>query len=131
MAPKLKPLKVCRGDYIFRKGDPLDGIYFIKRGEAVYVERQPMADLIFASHGDGSHFGDVDFVTLTEGGSPQQRLFTVKAKTEMDLLLLEKADLFSLDNAFKAEILSLFHHSFVHLENLRAMNRRTSCWLKG
>ena len=29
LAPKLKPLKVCKGDYLFLKGDPLDGIYFI------------------------------------------------------------------------------------------------------
>ena len=29
LAPKLKPMKVSKGDYIFLKGDPLDGIYFI------------------------------------------------------------------------------------------------------
>ena len=32
VAPKLKTIKVCRGDYIFCKGDSLDGIYFIKKG---------------------------------------------------------------------------------------------------
>ena len=37
-----------------------------------------------------------------------KRLFTVKAKTDMDLLLLEKEDLYSIDNEFKKEIFSLF-----------------------
>ncbi len=32
LAPKLKPVKVCKGDYLFLKGDSLDGIYFIKEG---------------------------------------------------------------------------------------------------
>lgn len=37
IAPKLKPVKACKGDYLFIKGDALDGIYFIKQGEASYV----------------------------------------------------------------------------------------------
>ena len=37
VAPLLKPLKVSKGEYVFLKGDSLDGIYFLKRGEAAYV----------------------------------------------------------------------------------------------
>ena len=48
----------------------------------------------------------------------------------MDLLLLEKDDLFLLENQFKKEILSLFENSLSHLEKLTSMNRRSSLWLK-
>lgn len=37
VAPLLKPLKIPKGEYIFLKGDLLDGIYFIQKGEAAYV----------------------------------------------------------------------------------------------
>ena len=87
LAPKLKPIKVCKGDFLFLKGDPLDGIYFIKKGEADYVERRPKADLIFATNKPGSYFGDIDFAVINEKMEPK-RLFNVKAKTDMDLLLL-------------------------------------------
>ena len=107
LAPKLKPLKVSKGDYIFLKGDPLDGIYFIKNGEAAFVERRPKADLIFATNKAGSYFGDIDFAVINQKRETT-RLFTVKAKTDMDLLLLEQEDLYSIDSQFKKEIFSLF-----------------------
>lgn len=128
LAPKLKPVKVCKGDYIFLKGDSLDGIYFIKKGEAAFVERRPRADLIFATHRPGSHFGDIDFAHLIEG-EVSTRHFTVKARTDMDLLLLEKADLYSVDNSFKKEVFSLFQYSLKHLQKLREMSRRGEGWL--
>lgn len=54
----------------------------------------------------------------------------MKAKTDMDLLLLEKEDMYSLDNQFKKEIYSLFTNSLSHLEKLKTMNKRSSQWLK-
>lgn len=48
VAPLLKPVKVCKGEEIYRKGDSLDGIYFIKKGECAYFERRRNADLSFA-----------------------------------------------------------------------------------
>ena len=128
LAPKLKPVHVCKGDYIFLKGDSLDGIYFIKDGEAAFVERRPRADLIFATHKSGSHFGDIDFANLNEGENPR-RHFTVKARTDMELLLLEKANLYSCDNNFKRELFSLFEHSFQHLQKLKEMSRKGEGWL--
>ena len=80
-------MKVSKGDYVFLKGDPLDGIYFIQNGEAAYVERRSRADLIFATNKSGSYFGDIDLAVINEKLQPK-RLFTVKAKTDMDLLLL-------------------------------------------
>ena len=66
LAPKLKPMKVSKGDYVFLKEDPLDGIYFIQNGEAAYVERRTEADLIFATNKSGSYFGDIDFAVINE-----------------------------------------------------------------
>ena len=52
------------------KGDPLDGIYFIKNGEAAFVERRPKADLIFATNKEGSYFGDIDFAVINQKREP-------------------------------------------------------------
>ena len=129
VAPKLKPLKVCKGDYIFMKGDSLDGIYFIKKGEAAFVEKRNKADLVFGTLVEGSHFGDIDFTNMEEGDT-SRRNFTVKARKEMDLLLLEKSDLFAVDNNFKKEIFSLFEHSRHHLQTLKTMSRKGEGWLQ-
>ena len=39
------------------------------------------------------------------------RDFTVKARTDMELLLLEKAELYAVDSHYKREIFSLFENS--------------------
>ncbi len=38
----------------------------------------------------------------------QKRLFSVKAMSDMDLLFLEKADLYEIDVDFKKEVFHLF-----------------------
>ena len=78
----MKPIKVTKGEYIFLKGDSIDGIYFIKKGESAYVEKRPKADLIFATNFEGSFFGDIDF-TASDQNSEVKRLFSVKAMTDM------------------------------------------------
>ncbi len=110
VAPLLKPVKVCKGEYIFIKGDALDGVYFIKSGEAAYVERRPQADLVFHREGPGSHFGDVDYAASSQDNE-SVRLFTLKAMSDMDLLFLEKEELFNIDIEFKEEVLALFTDS--------------------
>lgn len=89
VAPLLRPVTVTKGEYIYMKGDMIDGIYFIKQGRACYVEPRPQADLIFASLTTGAYFGDVDFVAannILEG----TRNFTVKAMKDVELLVLPK-----------------------------------------
>ena len=110
LAPLLKPVKVCKGEYLYLKGDSLDGIYFVKKGEAAYVEKRTHADLMFAYCHEGGYFGDVDFAASNQT-SESKRLFSVKALTDMDLLLLEKSVLFNIDVEFKREVLHLFEHS--------------------
>lgn len=50
IAPYLKPIQVCKGEYVYLKGESIDGIYFIKKGECAYVEKRPNADLIFGKN---------------------------------------------------------------------------------
>ena len=48
----------------------------------------------------------------------------------MDLLLLEKQDLYQIDVDYKKEIFQLFHRSHAELSKLKNMNRRGSIWLQ-
>ena len=128
MTPKLKPVKLCKGDYIFQKGDLLNGIYFIKEGEAAFVERRNKGDLVFGAIRKGLHFGDTDFTSLKEGDT-NRRNFTVKARTDMDLLFLEKEDLLAVNDFFQEEISSLFKHSSQDLEKLKEKRNDGQEWL--
>lgn len=81
-------------------GDPLDAIYFIKSGEAAYVEpKGSNADLVFALNNAGSFFGHIDFA-LSAPESEARRAFSVKSRTNLELLVLQKADLFDIDANF-------------------------------
>lgn len=44
------------------KGDSIDGLYFIKSGEAAYVEQRRDVDITYTTKARGSIFGDVEFV---------------------------------------------------------------------
>lgn len=63
---------------MYLKGDSIDGIYFIKKGESAYVEKRPNADLIFGKSFEGAYFGDIDFTASNEK-EEAKRIFTVKA----------------------------------------------------
>lgn len=97
IAPLLKPMNLSKGEYVYLKDDPLDSsklelmclVYFIKKGETAYVEKKPEADLVFAMNRAGSYFGDVDFIFIEED-SDSFRNFTVKARTDVELLTLAK-----------------------------------------
>lgn len=62
LAPLLKPVKIAKGEYIYLKGDSIDGLYFIKKGELAYTEQKLEVDITYATKARGSIFGDIDFV---------------------------------------------------------------------
>ena len=70
------------------EGDPVDGIFFIKEGQAAFVERRPSADVQYATLSAGQHFGNLDFINMNDSDK-KTRNFTVKAITDMDLLFLQ------------------------------------------
>ena len=76
-------------------------VYFIKKGEVgfnFHKERPP--DLIYATVKEGNYFGDVDFMK-DEENEDYKRLFSVKAMSDLELLLLEKSDLYQIGLEFK------------------------------
>lgn len=66
--------------------------------------------MVFAVNRSGTFFGDIDF-TLAEGEGEAKRAFSVKAKSNVELLTLQKQDLFNLDSEFSSEIKQLFEQS--------------------
>ena len=76
----------------------------------MFVEAKEDVDLVFAVNKTGSFFGDVDFTQSSEDHEAR-REFSVKAKTNVELLTLSKEDLFKLDQEFASEIKQLFSHS--------------------
>lgn len=66
--------------------------------------------MIYATVKEGNYFGDVDFMS-DEDNEDYKRLFSVKAMSDLELLLLEKSDLYQIGLEFKNEISDLFSHS--------------------
>lgn len=75
----------------------------------------------------GQYFGDIDFLEKEE---KQQRSFSVKAVTDLDLYLLSKNDLCRLDADFRHEIFQLFEHSVWNLEKMKKMVRKGEKWVQ-
>lgn len=80
IAALAQPARVPAGHVVVREGDPGGEFYVIVDGTGrVSVDGRPVADL-----GPGSFFGEM---ALLDGGD---RLATVTAQTEMDLLVLHR-----------------------------------------
>lgn len=115
VGPLLRPVIVPKGEFVFLEGDPPDALYFLKKGEVGYVTRRRVGpDLIYASLNQGSVFGETDLIPF-RGDEPERRSFSVKALTDVELLLLQKTDLYSLGSEFKKEITELFQDSALKL----------------
>ena len=71
VGPRLRPIRVLKGEFIYMEEDPADAgkeikslVYFIKKGVVNYVKPNPKGppDLVYSSVKEGSFFGDVDFI---------------------------------------------------------------------
>lgn len=82
---------------------------------------------MFAVNKQGSFFGDVDFTLTTEDGEAN-RYFSVKAKTDVELLVLQKQDLYQIDLQFKREMTNLFVRSTSQFERLRGYFDKAKEW---
>lgn len=60
-----------------------------------FIEKNPDGPphFIFSEFKEGTYFGDVDFVINKKEAEPK-RNFTVKAKRDVELLVISKADLY-------------------------------------
>jgi NADH:ubiquinone reductase (H+-translocating) len=97
-----RTLKVGRahfaaGEFVFRKGDLGDHFYLIEQGRAgVYLqENAPPIALL----NPGDHFGEV---SATQAGGKQQRIASIRAETELELVTLGTDDFRRLTDSFAA-----------------------------
>lgn len=78
----LKPALYTPGDYIFRKGEVGDQMYFISRGKVEIVSED--GNTIYATLTDGSFFGEIALLFSSE------RTASVRASTYCDVYTLDK-----------------------------------------
>lgn len=83
----LKPVLYTPGDYVFRKGEIGDQMYFISRGKVEIVSED--GKTVFATLSDGSFFGEIAILFSSE------RTASVRAADYCDLYTLDK---FTFDN---------------------------------
>ncbi len=98
VGPLLRPIIVHKDQFVFLEGDPNDAVYFLRKGTVSFATHSSNSpDVIYASLPEGSFFGETDFLPLAgHSHHPERRLFSVKATTDIELLLLPKTDLYSL-----------------------------------
>ena len=85
---RFKQAHYAAGDFVFRKGEPVTGIFVVKAGSAgLYLDEA--ARTPFVTWTKGAHFGEMAFVEEAEGSTYPA---TVKAETPLDLLVVDRAD---------------------------------------
>ena len=83
----LKPVLYTPGDYVFRKGEMGDQMYFISKGKVEIVSED--GQTVYATLSEGSFFGEIALLFSSE------RTASVRAKDYCDLYTLDK---FTFDN---------------------------------
>lgn len=82
VVPLLTPLNVKKNDFIFRKGNHPNTIFFITKGRiSFYIEKKK---LTFKDMNAGGYFGDVDIIVR------RPRLYTVIATEDSEFLTMSK-----------------------------------------
>lgn len=79
LAPLLKPVKMKDGQYIFRKGDPPDRLYFVSSGEVVLEE-------IAVRLGPGDLFGEIAFLT-----DARERTVSARCRAPCEIAAIDEA----------------------------------------
>jgi NADH:ubiquinone reductase (H+-translocating) len=85
---RFKRAHYAAGDFVFRKDEPVAGIYVVKSGSAgLYIDEA--APTPFVTWTKGDHFGELAFLEEAEHSTYPA---AVKAETPLDLLVVERAD---------------------------------------
>lgn len=69
----------------------------------------------------------MDFV-INKGEAEAHRHFTVKAKKDVELLVISKGDLYQIGLEFKKEIIELFEEAEERYENLSELRKMCKEW---
>jgi putative ABC transport system ATP-binding protein len=86
LADKMELVEFPPGEVVIRQGDPGDKFYLIRRGEAEVIVKRDAKDEPVATLDEGRFFGEQALLT----GEPRNA--TVRAKTELELCSLDKAE---------------------------------------
>jgi NADH:ubiquinone reductase (H+-translocating) len=85
---RFKQAHYAAGDFVFRKDEPVAGIYVVKSGSAgLYIDEAAPTPFVTWSKGD--HFGELAFLEEAEHSTYPA---AVKAETPLDLLVVDRAD---------------------------------------
>jgi len=85
---RFKQAHYAAGDFVFRKGEPVAGIFVVKAGSAgLYIDEAATDPFVVWTKGD--HFGELAF--LEEAGNWTYPA-SVKAETPLDLLVVDRGD---------------------------------------
>ena len=105
----LKPRSYKADEYIYKEGSTCDAIYFLLKGKVEYVLPQ-YQDSPYSVITEGLHFGDLDLIfnildheDALSRINQERRIFTVKAKEDCQILVLNKADFSKLHHKFEIE----------------------------
>ena len=96
VGPLLKPLRIEKGNYIYKEKDPVEEIYFLIDGKAALVHKD-IKDAVYLIIEEGYYFGEIDFIYE---GNGMRRKFTVKALEDCNLLMIKRGDLAKIDEEF-------------------------------
>ena len=121
VGPLLKPVRVSEDNFIYREGEPSEGIFFLVSGEAAFV-LPDLNDHPFILIEEGLFFGEMEFALSDEPTSCQGlRKLSVKALSDCDLLLFSEANLYKADAEFGDLVEELFHSSLLRLQKALAL----------
>ena len=112
VAKEIKVLKKQKDEYIYRKGDDLNGIYFIAKGR-VEIVLPEFHNRPFVQITKGHEFGELDFLE-----NITRREFTVRAAHDCELLWLRTEALHSLMEIYYKEVMKFFSQSEQKLDNI-------------
>ncbi|KAL4456621.1 hypothetical protein ABPG74_000728 [Tetrahymena malaccensis] len=82
LLPMLQPLKLCKGDYVYKKDSYPNLVYFIIDGKVNFLIGPN--DMVFKSFLAGSYFGEIEIFHQC------LRLFNVRCETSCEFLTLDR-----------------------------------------
>ena len=99
IGPMLRPMKIFKDDIVFREGDPVDEIFFLYKGTVAMIlpeyDDAAFVEIVEGTHIYiyvylGYHFGELEYIKGCEDDAATKRLFTIKAKTDCEMLCLSQ-----------------------------------------